>query len=127
MRPLLLDAKKQIRLLQLQLDKKRGGGKVVRCNMSAHYLDEMAGQYVAVSYTWGDTGDTRTIIVNGQRYSVRFSCWQALKQLKLHGIGEYCFVDSICIDQGSHREKAKQVGQMDNILSSQARSSLYRA
>ncbi|KXT17079.1 hypothetical protein AC579_4364 [Pseudocercospora musae] len=117
-RPPLQDATKQIRLLQLQLDTKRGrGDRVIQCTLDVHSLAEVIGQYVALSYTWGGTEETHTVLVNGQKCQVRFNCWQALDQLKQHGIEEYCFVDSICIDQGSHREKREQVGQMSTIYS----------
>ncbi|KAF7194682.1 Heterokaryon incompatibility protein 6, OR allele [Pseudocercospora fuligena] len=117
-RPPLQDATRQIRLLQLQLDDRRGrGDRVIHCTLDVHFLEDVVGQYVAVSYTWGGTDETHTVLVNGQKCQVRYNCWQALDQLKQHGIQEYCFVDSICIDQGSHREKRQQVGQMSTIYS----------
>ncbi|KXS96979.1 hypothetical protein AC578_5545 [Pseudocercospora eumusae] len=117
-RPPLQDATRQIRLLQLQVDDRRGrGDKVIQCTLDVHSLEDVVGQYVAVSYTWGGTDETHTVLVNGQKHQVRYNCWQALDQLKQHGNQEYCFVDSICIDQGSHREKRQQVGQMSTIYS----------
>ncbi|KAK5165400.1 uncharacterized protein LTR77_008929 [Saxophila tyrrhenica] len=116
-RPPLRDATKQIRLLELQLDGRQDGGDTIECTLSVHNVLDIAGGYVAVSYVWGESEDARRILIDGQWHPVRLNCWEALRQMKQHGISEPCFVDSICIDQGCHREKAEQVGQMGAIYS----------
>lgn len=83
------------------------------------YGDEVgytSGQsYYAISYTWGEKVE-RHLYINDQVYYVRQNCYYALWQARLRHAGEFVWIDSICIDQESNREKSAQVGKMWDIF-----------
>ena len=79
------------------------------------------GDYVALSYCWGDAGTTREIIVNGYSVHVTVNLEAALRQLRdSHRIkqGLKLWVDAICIDQSNLEERGQQVGRMRDIYAS---------
>ena len=78
------------------------------------------GDYVALSYCWGDSRVTREIIVNGCSVNVTVNLEAALRQLRnSHFIkqGFKLWVDAICIDQSNLEERGQQVGRMRDIYS----------
>lgn len=79
------------------------------------------GDYVAISYVWGDVTETRTIMLNGKRFSVHASLHTALLQLKNSFACEprcqYFWADAICINQNDLNERADEVKKMDMIYS----------
>ena len=79
------------------------------------------GDYVALSYCWGDAQTTREIIVNGHSIQVTLNLEAALRQLReSHCIkqGFKLWVDAICIDQSNLEERGQQVGRMRDIYAS---------
>lgn len=79
------------------------------------------GDYIALSYVWGDARDKQDILVNGHRFSVNRSLYEALNHLrdafereksKLH-----VWADAICINQEDQEERAKEVKKMGFIYS----------
>ena len=78
------------------------------------------GDYVALSYCWGDARMTRVIIVNGCRLDVTANLEAALRQLRdSHCIkqGFKIWADAICIDQSNLEERGQQVGRMRDVYS----------
>ena len=78
------------------------------------------GDYVALSYCWGDARITRVIIVNGRSLDVTVNLEAALRQLRdSHCIkqGFKIWADAICIDQSNLEERGQQVGRMRDIYS----------
>jgi hypothetical protein len=76
------------------------------------------GDFEALSYTWGDRGDVRRIIVNGTFKDVPRNLEQALRALRsLHEtrLGIHYWVDSLCIDQENKKERNEQVKRMREI------------
>ena len=79
------------------------------------------GDYVALSYCWGDAGTTREIIVNGYSIRVTVNLEAALRQLRDSNCikqGLKLWVDAICIDQNNLEERGQQVGRMRDIYAS---------
>jgi hypothetical protein len=74
------------------------------------------GEYIALSYTWGQKGVTREIFVNGNETRVSRNLEHALRALQDRaGFGTHIWVDSLCIDQESNAERSKEVGRMKII------------
>lgn len=74
-----------------------------------------APAYNTISYTWGSPDDTSIVYVNEKPLQVRKNCHYAMWQVRLHAPGEYIWIDSICIDQRNHEERAQQVAIMGQI------------
>jgi hypothetical protein len=71
--------------------------------------------YLAVSYAWGDAGDTRKIYVDGIQVSVTSSLFGALQALRQKSQEVLVWADAICIDQQDKDERAVQVQLMASI------------
>lgn len=76
------------------------------------------GDYIALSYTWGDENDRKEIIVNGQPMMVTRNLEAALRRLRKKmpiKQGMKVWIDAICTNQGSKPEKNKEVPRMWEI------------
>lgn len=74
--------------------------------------------YQALSYTWGENTDQRTILINGIEVRIRLNLWtfinRALPSSQL-GIS-YLWVDVLCISQTDLQEKASQVQRIGDTF-----------
>lgn len=84
-------------------------------NLRFSFNTEREDVYHAISYVWGSSDDTVSILVNGQRMKVRRNCEYALKQSAWYGNADYLWCDAICIDQTNDDEKGHQVYMMGDI------------
>ncbi|KAI0831038.1 HET-domain-containing protein [Hypoxylon sp. FL0890] len=76
------------------------------------------GDFVALSYVWGDQSIRKDIYVDGARMSVTASLESALRELRNHmriQQGFYVWVDALCINQEDLDERGLQVGRMKEI------------
>ncbi|KAK4221303.1 hypothetical protein QBC38DRAFT_134839 [Podospora fimiseda] len=77
------------------------------------------GDYIAMSYTWGDPTPEHTILLNGHEVKVRTNLYTMLEQLRtspeLKRPSIKIWIDALCIDQDDHAEKEIQVGKMDLV------------
>lgn len=76
------------------------------------------GDFEALSYTWGDLNDEKSIIVNGMHKNVRKNleaAMRALRDLPETRLGMRYWVDSLCINQEDERERNEQVKRMRDI------------
>lgn len=104
-----------IRLLRiLSIDSARD--VPVHCELSTWPNIDGAPKYNAISYTWGDITPTPTILINGQRLSVRTNCEFALRQTSPHIKGGYLWIDAVCINQSDNDEKSEQVAKMGEVF-----------
>ncbi|KAI9772823.1 MAG: hypothetical protein M1840_008705 [Geoglossum simile] len=76
------------------------------------------GDYMALSYTWGDPTVTREILVNG--YSMRVTknvedCLRVLRDKPYIKKGWRIWIDSLCINQADIIERGSQVKRMHDI------------
>jgi len=74
--------------------------------------------FIALSYTWGDSTHTTPINVNGHPFAVRSNLHSFLRLVP--GLGEFSsetwwWIDSICIDQNNEKEKSNQMQIMGKI------------
>ncbi|KAF2204156.1 hypothetical protein GQ43DRAFT_365222 [Delitschia confertaspora ATCC 74209] len=73
--------------------------------------------YLAISYAWGDAGDTRKIQLEGTGISVAVSLYGALEVLRKKREAVLVWVDALCIDQQNRDERTQQVQLMTSIYS----------
>jgi hypothetical protein len=71
--------------------------------------------YTALSYTWGNPGRHKTIILDGIEVQVRENLWQALCHLRSPNTELHLWIDAICIDQEDVLERNQQVSRMGTI------------
>ncbi|KAK6087616.1 heterokaryon incompatibility protein [Seiridium cupressi] len=79
------------------------------------------GDFVALSYVWGDASITREIYVNGMPVQVTANLEAALRELRNHSRiqqGFLVWVDALCINQADLDERAAQVARMKDIYQS---------
>ena len=79
------------------------------------------GDFIALSYVWGDAGNRCDISLNGCLFSITSNLYQALLQLRdsfeVRRMNLYIWIDAICINQDDLDERAAQVRKMDIVYS----------
>ena len=77
--------------------------------------------YDALSYTWGDACESRPrITLDGSAFFITASLLGVLRRLRRQRRSRLVWVDAICINQESNKEKNTQVPLMGQIYSSAA-------
>ena len=74
--------------------------------------------FAALSYTWGDPNDTRTILVDGYPVLIRSNLEAALRQLRRKvpiRQGLRIWIDAVCINQEDICERNREVKRMRSI------------
>lgn len=106
-----------IRLVTLHPDQ---AGAIVKCSLVQVPLQQVKS-YEALSYTWGDPGDTKPIILDGRRFNVTKNLEAALRHLRYEEDDRIIWIDAICINQNDVLERNLQVRRMLKIYSSAER------
>ncbi|KAF2439782.1 HET-domain-containing protein [Karstenula rhodostoma CBS 690.94] len=73
------------------------------------------GDFVALSYTWGDAQDKKEIVVDGKKVKVQSNLEAALRVLQYKKplrTGYRIWIDALCINQGDNEEKSREVKRM---------------
>jgi hypothetical protein len=111
---------KYIRLLYLQ-PAARWNDKI-RCRLQMASLDSSA-EYEALSYVWGiDSSCNCEILLDGITVKVRRNLWDALFALRWRRTtARVLWIDALCIDQTSLKERNHQVGMMKRERDSSSR------
>ena len=86
----------------------------IRCEMRTVSLAKHP-KYETLSYTWGNVKTTETIYVNNISVQVTTNLRAALRYLRKSSSSLTLWVDAICINQSSTREKSQQVRLMSSI------------
>ncbi|KAF4961259.1 hypothetical protein FSARC_10241 [Fusarium sarcochroum] len=111
-------SRREIRLIEIISIK-----PTIICNLSTVSLDENP-TFSALSYLWGDTGNTEHITVNGVTQAVTPSLANALDYIpyhwekafaKRHSKSLRLWADALCINQDDNQEKGHQVQLMKAI------------
>lgn len=76
---------------------------------------EAPTKYAALSYTWGDTSNTVTLICDGKDMQITHNLAEALHMTLRANPHGFLWVDQICINQHDNEEKAGQVRRMTLI------------
>ncbi|KAK7995057.1 hypothetical protein PG990_013830 [Apiospora arundinis] len=93
---------------------------LIQCKLREVRLDSSVAQYEALSYAWGASNKTCTILCDEQRLSVTENCWLALHSLRHEDRVRTLWVDAVCIDQscdqeGSIQERNHQIKLMGMV------------
>ena len=92
--------------------------KIVDKTRKQGYLGDTRGDFVALSYVWGDSSVKREIYVNNTLVLVTANLEAALRQLQSHSRirqGFRIWIDALCINQTDLDERAVQVTRMKDI------------
>src|ERR1700712_3139596 len=108
-----LEIPRSIRIIKL-LPALLGDG--LRCQLHTVSLDDPENcVFEALSYVWGTSVLDRPIICNGEKLYVTQNCEVALRRFRKKSKARNLWVDSICIDQTSTKERNQQVKLMKEI------------
>ncbi|KAF1950223.1 HET-domain-containing protein, partial [Byssothecium circinans] len=93
----------------------------LRCQLDTQVLDDESNLlgYSAVSYTWGDASQTRSILLNGSPFPVRENLWNFLDQMERNHDDQQLplWIDALSINQSDLTERSHQVALMGKIYS----------
>ncbi|TGO08543.1 hypothetical protein BTUL_0203g00040 [Botrytis tulipae] len=81
------------------------------------YRCDIHGNYMALSYVWGDANDTTYIFVDGFRFAVTVNLAAALHDLRDEKRQLRLWADAVCINQTNNVERSQQVGLMKEVYS----------
>ncbi|KAK4163868.1 heterokaryon incompatibility protein-domain-containing protein [Cladorrhinum sp. PSN259] len=112
-------SKREIRVLEIQ-GLLAANTSVIQCHLHNIDLDDSPPQFSAISYTWGQPGESGTLEVDGRRLSVSKNAWEVLDAMRSRR-GTLFWIDTVCIDQSSIAERNHQVSMMRDIYSSAKR------
>lgn len=90
---------------------------MLRCEI-AHVSLRKVPRYVAISYAWGDAGDTRKIELEGSLVPISVSLHGALYALRQKSESVLVWADALSIDQQNADERAQQIQLMGGIFAS---------
>jgi hypothetical protein len=86
----------------------------LECSIDVADLDNPP-QYEALSYCWGKSAPTASILCNKARLMIRDNLWDALYRMRHPNQSRCLWVDAICINQDNVRERNHQVSLMGFI------------
>ncbi|KAJ8128206.1 hypothetical protein O1611_g5432 [Lasiodiplodia mahajangana] len=92
----------------------------IRCQLEYVSLDQANHNFVALSYTWGNTTHStnfRQVILNDQWWDVTVNLYRALVELRSRGYLKV-WADSLCINQKDLEERSQMVLRMGVIYRS---------
>ena len=97
-----------IRLIDIEPN---GENAIIRCKLSS-FKRANVHEYKALSYAWGDTAKTCSILVNGKAFWLHKNLWEALHHIRSEAHTIRLWTDRICIDQDNIPERNSQVRNM---------------
>lgn len=105
-----------IRLLQTIWDTLPSGKPRLQAQLVVRRLEDVLGQYEALSYYWGDPNPIhRLFLSSGDRLPITQAFASAFPMLARKTTTNFLWIDQICINQSDLEEKTLQVGQMGKI------------
>lgn len=89
----------------------------IQCYLTSELRQDTINTYDAISYTWGDPSKQVEIICCNEILSIGTNLADALKELrsKISETARRLWVDAICIDQSTSKEKNHQVKRLDEV------------
>lgn len=91
-------------------------GAPVECKLIHETISNLAGQYCALSYTWGDPTDQKWIRINDKEFHVQPNLLLALDAVRAIDAEQLIWIDAICINQREVPERNHQVSLMGQIF-----------
>lgn len=95
-----------------------GGSGDVPIRGSIIHVDSktFSSKYEALSYEWKEASDDDPVILASDcNFRIRKNLYDALIQLRLVDKDRYIWIDALCINQGNHLERNRQVHMMQKI------------
>ncbi|KAK8075827.1 hypothetical protein PG997_010490 [Apiospora hydei] len=117
-----LETPRSFRLLSLQASKQQDGP--LELFMSTHTLaDGQFPEYTALSYVWGGTDRTASVVLNDYQFTITPALMDALLHIRKvpQCQANYWWIDILCINQADNKERGHQVGMMRDIYQSARR------
>lgn len=111
-----------IRLIKLQVKDETGD---LVCSLEIGDLS-VPPEYTALSYAWGDTSNTATIVCHDKTVQVTQTLHAALQRLATISPPLLVWADALSIDQQNITEKTQQVNMMALIYQSGRREHMAR-
>ncbi|PVH75639.1 HET-domain-containing protein, partial [Cadophora sp. DSE1049] len=106
-----------IRLLELEPNPDLNAE--VKCSLihtTLHEYDhDIINHYTALSYVWGDSTATKSILVEGHEFHITLNLDTALRYIRDSTRRCLIWADAICINQLDDEEKNRQVRQMGYV------------
>ena len=100
-----------IRLIHIERDLTPDG--FIQCRIFNATTD---APYSCLSYMWGTSPPSRTIVINGKLFRVRGNLYDFLVVARLRRMpGQWLWIDALCINQEDVAERNHQVQQMGQI------------
>lgn len=81
--------------------------------------------YECISYAWGDSTKTHSILIDGLQFPVSTNVYNILRERASIWSSRHLWIDAICINQMDNKEKTRQVCQMRTIYKSADRVTIY--
>lgn len=108
-----VNAARQIRILRILPE---NDSDILRISLERVDLDEIAGEFDALSYTWGSEDNPRSILIDGKVMTIRYNLWSFLQhQRGLGNVHRPLWTDAVCINQQDIPEKNVQVARMGDL------------
>ena len=107
-----IDPNTEIRLVRIL--PKKIWSDTIRCEVITCRPTEE--EYIAISYTWGDTELVETIICSDLPVRVTANCHDVLLTLQDNAESSPVWVDALCINQADISERSAQVSRMSDIF-----------
>jgi len=105
---------REFRILLLSNNEERNGLNSLQCELRTLNVDTNLA-YIALSYTWGDSGDRATIELGNSQIHAQRNLVEALRSL--YDLGHrLVWADALCINQTDLAERGVQVSLMRNIF-----------
>ncbi|KAH8196187.1 hypothetical protein TruAng_009662 [Truncatella angustata] len=116
-----------IRILLLEPASDRAAvlrGSLCDVSLINHHQDTIDG-YTALSYVWGDSAATGTIVLGGTEVIITLNLSLALQDLRDTARVHRIWADALCIDQRNVDERNSQVAFMARIYSMATHTIIY--
>lgn len=119
----LITERKEIRVLEVE----PGLGKAVLVCKLSHIslVADPLPEFESISYCWGPPKAPTSIQIDGRVVAVPQSSATALLRMRLRNRPRILWIDAICINQDSLRERSEQVALMSCIYRSARRNLIY--
>ncbi|KAH6858890.1 heterokaryon incompatibility protein-domain-containing protein [Alternaria rosae] len=106
--------RRSIRLIRVLATKSKEGK--IRCDIRHASVSD---SYICLSYVWGEQDCGHTVLLNSKPFKVRSNLFDFLARARQNNrlLGEWLWVDAMCIDQANVGERNQQVQQMGRIYS----------
>ena len=91
----------------------------IRFHLSENTLENIHGEFIAISYCWGSEKPTEYLPISSRAYlKVTGTVYSILRHVAAVASGLPVWVDAICINQTDLKEKSTQVSMMRDIYAS---------